>query len=206
MVLATGSDPLPATNRGPEEFGLDWPHGPVLNDRAAPRVDHVIGLVSGEVPMHHRTAPLCLIAIAMACAPEHAFSPQAPPQVPATVPTAPTCKSANSTSTSANTTREIAVGDVVNDVLVAHGTEHTFSFTAPSTGTVKLRLTWDRSCGFLDLWVANAWLTGAPGSTIDASLPVLAGQRYSVRVADAAPWDYDVLWLPFALATSIKSD
>jgi hypothetical protein len=35
-------------------------------------------------------------------------------------------------------------------------------------------------------------------------LPVVAGQRYGVRVADGAPWDYDELFLAFALTASVE--
>jgi hypothetical protein len=37
---------------------------------------------------------------------------------------------------------------------------------------------------------------------VDAAM--WAGQRYRVQVADAAPWDYDVLSLPFSLTTSLE--
>ena len=41
---------------------------------------------------------------------------------------------------------------------------------------------------------------------IVAKLPVIAGGKYSVTVADAAPWDYDDLLLPFVLTTSMEAE
>jgi hypothetical protein len=95
------------------------------------------------------------------------------------------------------------VGEEVADVLTQHGTERAYTFTAPSTGTVDVRVNWDGTCGGLELWFGNVFAARAPGS-IEAKLPVVAGQQYRVRVADAAAWDYDELWLPFVLTTSIR--
>jgi len=33
---------------------------------------------------------------------------------------------------------------------------------------------------------------------------VSAGQTYSVKISDGAPWDYDDLNLPFVMTTSIE--
>jgi hypothetical protein len=33
---------------------------------------------------------------------------------------------------------------------------------------------------------------------------VVVGRKYRVTVADAAPCDYDELWLPFVLTTSME--
>jgi len=96
------------------------------------------------------------------------------------------------------------VGETVTGVFCEHGLESVYVLTAPSDGTLILRLGWDRSRGVLELRVGETLFAPPPGSQIEAKLPVIAGHQYRVSVADAAPWDYDVLFLPFVLTTSIQ--
>ena len=43
------------------------------------------------------------------------------------------------------------------------------------------------------------------GTPIAGRLTVVAGRKYRVPVADPAPWDYDILFLPCVLTTDIQS-
>jgi hypothetical protein len=102
--------------------------------------------------------------------------------------------------------REIRVGEEVTGALTAHGAENLFELTAPADGTLSARLSWDSTHGRLTLMLADTRFSPVPfdASLIVGTLPVVAGRRYRVRVADGAPWDYDDLFLPFVLTTSIE--
>jgi hypothetical protein len=99
----------------------------------------------------------------------------------------------------------ISVGEEVTDTLTFHGDERVFELTAESDGTLVARVSWERSRGSIELMLADRRF-GPPlleGSIVGTVL-VVAGQQYLVRVADGAPWDYDDLFLPFALTISIE--
>jgi hypothetical protein len=102
--------------------------------------------------------------------------------------------------------REIRVGEEVTGVLTVHGAENLFELTAPADGALIARLTWDSSRGRLTLMLADTRFGPVPldASLIVGTLPVVAGLRYRVRVADGAPWDYDDLFLPFTLTTFLE--
>jgi FG-GAP-like repeat/FG-GAP repeat len=102
--------------------------------------------------------------------------------------------------------RQINVGEEVTDALTAHGTEKLYQLKASSDGTLILRLNWRRPGGILELQLADRlFVTRDWTPPIVAKLPVTAGQTYSVRVMDGAPWDYGDFNLPFVLTTSITS-
>jgi hypothetical protein len=103
--------------------------------------------------------------------------------------------------------RQISVGEEVTDTLTAHGAEKLYQLTAPSDGTLILRLSWEPHRGLLDLKVGNAVFQASQPDwlpPIVAKLSVTAGQTYPVWIMDGAPWDYDPLNLPFVLTTSIQ--
>jgi len=111
----------------------------------------------------------------------------APPQPPSQVP------------------RVISVGEEVKDTLTFHGDQRAFELTAPSTGTLIARVSWERNRGLLELMLADRRFgPSTPEGAIVGTLLVVAGQTYRVRIADGAPWDYDDLFLPFALTTSVE--
>jgi hypothetical protein len=78
-----------------------------------------------------------------------------------------------------------------------------YELTAPRDGALLVRLAWDPHQGLLELRVADIPFTTASPPLI-AGIRVAAGQKYSVRVLDGVPWDYDDLRLPFVLTTSIE--
>jgi hypothetical protein len=101
----------------------------------------------------------------------------------------------------------ISVGEAVRDTLTGHGTERRYQLTAPTDGTLILRLSWEAGQGLLELRVGDQqFMASTPGwlPPIAARVSVAGGQTYAVRVMDGAPWDYDVLYLPFVLMTSME--
>jgi hypothetical protein len=84
-----------------------------------------------------------------------------------------------------------------------HGDKRVFELTASSDGTLVARVTWDRSRGLLELMLGDKrFAPSAPEASV-GTLVVVAGQRYRMSIADGAPWDYDDLFVPFVLTTSI---
>jgi len=86
-----------------------------------------------------------------------------------------------------------------------HGVQDVFELSAPRDGTLIVRLSWDIAQGRLSLSVLDGRLNPRTGDPpIIATLPVEAGSAYRLRVADAAPWDYDVFHLRYVLRTAIE--
>jgi len=106
--------------------------------------------------------------------------------------------------TTADVWREISVGEEVHDVLTFHGQSKVFQLTAPSDGKLVVHLSWEPGQGRLELDFADMVFGSDP--PIAGELRVSAGQQVSLTVADGAPWDYDELFLPFFLTTSIERD
>ena len=103
--------------------------------------------------------------------------------------------------------RQITVGEEFTDTLIGHGTARLYQLTAPSDGTLIVRLSWEPHRGLLELEVADRSFASSPpdwSPPIVGELSVTAGRTYSVKIADGAPWDYDDLNLPFVMTTSIK--
>jgi hypothetical protein len=94
------------------------------------------------------------------------------------------------------------VGKEVTGALEEHGAEITYELTAASDGTLVARLDWAPTQGVLQLELADKLFTNSP--PLVGKLLVNTGVKYRIKVSDGAPWDYDVLNLPFKLTTSIE--
>lgn len=103
--------------------------------------------------------------------------------------------------------QEISVGEEVTGTLEVHGTKMLYQLTAPSDGTLIVRLSWEPHRGLLELGVGDTSFASSPpdwSPPIVGELSVTAGRTYSVKIADGAPWDYDDLYLPYVVTTSMK--
>ena len=143
--------------------------------------------------MRHLAALLCLSALMSACGSKPG-EPGAPTN-PSTVP---------SPQTPASSPTLISVGEEVTGVVEAHGVSYVYEVIAPSNGMLTARVSWEPAQdGSLELSVADS-VFAPHSSPVVGSLAVSAGQKYRVKVADAAPWDYGALNLRFRLSTSIE--
>ena len=109
-------------------------------------------------------------------------------------------------ATAATVPSAITVGKEVTGTLDAHGAAIVYELTAASDGTLVARLDWAPKQGRLQLELADKLFANLPDnrSPLVGKLPVAAGLKYRIRVSDGAPWDYDVLNLPFELTTFIE--
>jgi len=99
----------------------------------------------------------------------------------------------------------IVVGQLVTGALEVHDTANLFELTAPLSGTLVAQLSWPAAQGNLSLSLADVRASSVtPNPPLVARLPIVAGQKYQLRVADAAPWDYDVLHVTYLLTTAIQ--
>ncbi len=83
-----------------------------------------------------------------------------------------------------------------------------YELTAPSDGTLVLRLIWNPATN-LKLMVAVGDMEFNPSppgwSPVVGRVPVAAGQTYLLRIDQAfAPWDYDFSITPFVLTTALE--
>lgn len=117
----------------------------------------------------------------------------------------PTTPSVTST-TLATAASRINVGEEVTGTLRVHGAENAYELTAASDGTLVVRLNWTPTQGRLQLDLADQQFANFPDnlSPIVGRLPVSAGLKYRVSVADGAPWDYGDLLLSYVLTTVIE--
>lgn len=56
--------------------------------------------------------------------------------------------------------------------------------------------------GRLELYVDDVRFIQSPPTV--ATLRVTAGRTYRLKVVDGAPWDYDEMYVPFVLSTSMN--
>jgi len=148
-----------------------------------------------------RTIATCLLVVASGCG-SGGSVPVAPLQ-----PTVEPSPGSPSLPPAPQAARQISVGEEVTGTLEVHGTEMLYQLTAPSDGTLIVRLSWDPHRGLLELEVADRSFASSPpdwSPPIVGELSVTAGRTYSVKIEDGAPWDYDDLSLPFVMTTSIK--
>jgi hypothetical protein len=147
--------------------------------------------------MRKITAAVALLVLSSACDGSDRL-----PVAPSTV--SESQGSAPSPPPSVTTAQVIMVGEEVRDTLTFNGDDRLFELMAPSGGTLVARLSLDP--GRLELNLAGRIFANFPDnlSPIVGELPVVAGERYRVRVADGAPWDYGGSFLPFILTIAIR--
>jgi hypothetical protein len=149
--------------------------------------------------MRQLVALVCLLILASACAGGDT-QPAGPSPVP--LPAHPALPPPQSVTAP----RVISVDEEVTDTLTFHGADKLFELTAPSDGTLVVRLSWDPRRGRLELDLADRLFAHFPDnrSPIVGELPVVVGGKYRVRVADGAPWDYDDMFVAFEMTTSME--
>jgi hypothetical protein len=153
--------------------------------------------------MRRWTSLLVMLLTASACG---SGTPAPTPVVPPVIPPAVT-PTPRPTPPPPQTGRVIVVGDPIVDTLTEHGTERDYLLTAPADGTLIVRLTWEPHRGLLEIRIANALCGATPpdwAPPIVGRIAVVKGQTYLLRIIDAAPWDYDILNLPFSATTVIE--
>ena len=94
--------------------------------------------------------------------------------------------------------RAIGLGDIVNGIFVVP--EVSFDVLAPRTGTLFIRISWDRRHGDLHLaFLSSVFSTTTSNeASVVGTLAVAQGQRYRITiVGDQDP-------VPFTLATSLE--
>ena len=83
-----------------------------------------------------------------------------------------------------------------------------YELTAPSDGTLVLRLSWNPATATkLMVAVGNMEFKASPPdwSPVVGRVPVAAGQTYLLKIDQAyAPWDYDFSITPFVLTTALE--
>lgn len=95
--------------------------------------------------------------------------------------------------------RPIVLGDLVHGTFIVP--ETCFDLQAPRSGTLFIRITWDRRHGDLDLaFVSSVFsTTTSHDASVTGTLHVAQGQRYRISVVgNHGP-------IPFTLATSLES-
>jgi hypothetical protein len=99
---------------------------------------------------------------------------------------------------------QVAVGQVMT-AMFEHGDQPEFDLITSSAGTLAIELSWTPLQGGLELWFAGELVAQSNKSPIVAKLPVVAGGKYHIRLADHAAWDYDQgWWLRYALTTAME--
>jgi hypothetical protein len=99
--------------------------------------------------------------------------------------------------------RAIAIGEEVHGMLEGHGASEVFEVLPSSGGTLAVRVMWD-SPAILELWFAGVLLAQSDKRLVVVKVPVTAGQRYRVKIGDAAAWDYDDFLVAFTLTMAIE--
>jgi hypothetical protein len=99
--------------------------------------------------------------------------------------------------------RVIRIGERVEGALTGHGTRQLYELTTMSQGMLVAELSWTGEHRLLELQLDDkVFVSDRFGAT--GTLEVAAGRTYRVSVSDGAPWDYDELFVRFALTTSMK--
>jgi len=102
--------------------------------------------------------------------------------------------------------KQIAIGEEIRDTLVEHGDQKDFEITPERDGMLTVRVNWDVVLGRIELDVDGGRFANYPANVapVVARIPVLSNRTYRITIADGAPWDYDILRLPFVLTTGIQ--
>jgi len=105
---------------------------------------------------------------------------------------------ARRTSPTAPLPRTIVLGEIVPGTFIVP--EVCFDLQAPRSGTLFIRITWDRRHGDLDLaFLSSVFSTTSHDASVTGTLHVAQGQRYRISVVgNHGP-------IPFTLATSLES-
>ena len=148
--------------------------------------------------MKHLATPLGLLVLVSGCNSSVRDLPTAPPPPP--VVSSPHAIA----GIDPRPVVPISVGQEVTGALLVHDGSDVFELTAPSAGTLVVRITWNAARGLIELRLASAEFDAEAGNPIIARLKVEAGQKYRLTVADGAPWDYGELNLPYSLKTAIE--
>jgi hypothetical protein len=100
------------------------------------------------------------------------------------------------TSPTAPPPQPIVLGEVVNGIFLVP--EVGFDLRAPRSGTLFIKISWDRRDGDLDLaFLSTVLSTTSHGTSVVGSLPIAQGQSYRITVVgDHGP-------VPFTLTTSM---
>ena len=99
----------------------------------------------------------------------------------------------------------IIVGQPIHGVVTAPGGGVNYRFVATRSGTLFLGVSWDRSLGTVNVRFASSMLPSpAGGGPFAAHVPVVAGQAYTVEIADGAAQAAPTLNLPFTVTTALE--
>jgi hypothetical protein len=105
--------------------------------------------------------------------------------------------------TASKSTHPLNVGQEVAGTMDIHGAVDDYVLTAPSDGTLVIRLSWSMAQGRLELWLGRK-IASQNESPILAKLAIRSGGQYRLTVADAAPWDYDDFHLDYVMTTALE--
>lgn len=94
--------------------------------------------------------------------------------------------------------RNIVPGEFVNGTFFVP--EVSFNLRAPRSGTLFIRISWDRRHGDIDLaFLSSVFATTSHNASVIGTLNVVGGQRYRITVVgDHGP-------VPFTLSTSFEA-
>ena len=88
-------------------------------------------------------------------------------------------------------------------MLKSNGARDYFELTAPSNGSLSITVSWDNTHGVVELWLGSKQFGYELGNPLTGRVTVVAGQKYLVTIADAAPWDYHGLHVPYTFKSSM---
>ena len=66
-----------------------------------------------------------------------------------------------------------------------------------------MKVMWERSAS-IEFWVGARWVAQSGSPPLVVRVGVMAGKKYPLLVADAAPWDYGDFVVPYVLTTTIE--
>ena len=98
-------------------------------------------------------------------------------------------------------TGAISIGEEVNDTITSPGGSDVYELTAPSTGTLVARVSYEPGQAVVLYLADQAFESDTP---IVGRLPVVAGRQYRVEVAIGDFWGYGDVFVRFVLTTSIE--
>ena len=161
--------------------------------------------------MKYLAAALCTAVIASGCGGTGPTTPQPtlPPSVVAPTPAPPTPAPPTPAPPAPvppapSVYPAISVGQTVTGTLATNGAVNAFELTVPTSGNLTVTVSWNAKDGIIELGLGNKQFGYELGNSLTGTIPVVAGQEYLIRIADAAPWDYHGLNLPYTFSNSIR--